>query len=283
VYRFLLTRRWVSLMVTMLFVIPACVELGLWQLDRLHLRQQQNRLVHHNAEAEPRPVGDLTKVGGTVPKSDEWRAVKATGRYDRSHQLLVRNRVHDGDPGFYVLTPLVQADGPAVIVNRGWVSAPRVGGKPDVPAAPEGDVEVLGRLRPTEDQKGRGPKDASDVPEGQVMRIDVPRIAPSLPYPVLAGYVDLVEQDPPPKVIDSAYVPLPLAAVPSRSEALHWSYAAQWFIFALVGPIGFYFLVRREALDRRKAARMPAQRATEPVPGPGPGPAPGPRPGGGPA
>jgi cytochrome oxidase assembly protein ShyY1 len=259
-------------MVTMLLVIPACVELGLWQLDRLHIRQQQNGLVHRNSQAEPRPVGELTKVDGAVAAGDQWRAVTAEGHYDESHQLLVRNRVHEGDPGFYVLTPLVPAEGPTVLVNRGWVPAPNAGGRPDVPAAPGGDVHVKGRLRPTETQKTRGPKDAADVPSGQVVRIDVPRIAPSLPYPVLAGYVDLVEQDPRPPIVNGSYVPLPSSAVPTHSEALHVSYAAQWFIFALVAPIGFFFLVRREVLDRRAAALRPARRTGTPVPGPPPSP-----------
>lgn len=269
VYQFLLTRRWVSLMVTMLLVIPACVELGLWQLDRLHKRQDQNGQVHRNSEAEPKPVTELTSVGGSVPKADEWRAVSATGHYDESHQLLVRNRPRDREPGFYVLTPLVIGREPAVLVNRGWVASPRTNDSVQVPAPPSGDVRITGRLRPTEDQNTRGPKDADDVPAGQVVRIDVPRIAPSLPYPVLAGYVDLATQDPAPPVVSGTFLPKPLD-VPSRSEALHLSYAAQWFIFALVAPVGFFFLVRREVADRRKAARLPAPRKSESVPGPPP-------------
>ncbi len=134
-------------------------------------------------------------------------------------------------------------------------------------------MRITGRLRPTETQETRGPKDADDVPAGQVVRIDVPRIAPSLPYPVLAGYVELATQDPAPPVVNGAYLPEPLK-VPTRSEALHLSYAAQWFIFALVAPIGFFFLARREAADRRKAARMPAPRKSEPAPTAPPPPAP---------
>lgn len=270
VYRFLLTRRWLSLMVTMLLVIPACVELGLWQLHRLHIRQEQNGLVHRNSEAKPRPVGDLTSVDGVVKAGDQWRAVTAEGHYDGSHQLLVRNRVHEGDPGFYVLTPLVPTEGPAVLVNRGWVPAPNAGGSPSLPDLPDGEVRIKARLRPTENQQTRGPKDASDVPKGQVVRIDVPRIAPTLPYPVLAGFVDLVEQDPRPPIVNGSFVPLPSTAVPTHSEALHVSYAAQWFIFALVAPIGFFFLARREMLDRRQAARLPAPRASTPVASPPP-------------
>lgn len=259
VYRFLLSRRWVSLFVVALLVMPLCVLAAQWQLSRLHLRQHQNAQVHRNADATPLPLHELTSVGGTVAKLDEWRAVTVTGHYDGSHQLLVRNRAQDRGAGFYVLTPLVPAAGPAALVNRGWVSATADGTLPHLPDLPAGDVTVTGRLRPTEVQPDHGPHDSADVPAGQIVRMDVPRIAPTLPYPVFAGYVQLAGQDPAVPVVDGAFLPKPLG-LPSHSEALHWSYAAQWFIFAGIVPIGVVLLIRREMLDRRRTVRMPAQR-----------------------
>lgn len=258
VYRFLFSRRWVSLFLVALVAIPLCVAAARWQLDRLELRKEQNAQIHRNADAAPRPVWELTSVGGTVAKVDEWRAVTMTGRYDEEHQLFVRNRP-DGKAGFHVLTPLVSAAGPAVLVNRGWVAATPDRAVPDLPDLPEGDVTVTGRLRPTETQDTRGPRDGADVPAGQVVRVDVPRIAPSLPYPVYAGFVQLADQDPPPPVVDGMWVPKPLG-LPKHSEVLHWSYAAQWFIFAGVVPVGVFLLIRREMLDRRRATRMPGPR-----------------------
>ena len=258
-YRFLFSRRWVSLFLVSLVAIPLCVTAARWQIDRLHLRQEQNAQIHRNAEAIPRPVGELTSVGGTVAKVDEWRAVSVTGRYDEEHQLFVRNRPGDGKAGFYVLTPLVSSAGPAVLINRGWVAATPDRANPDLPETPDGDVTVTGRLRPTETQETRGPRDAADVPDGQVVRMYVPRIASTLPYPVYAGYVQLATQDPAPPLVDGFWVPKPLG-LPEHSEWLHWSYAAQWFVFAGVVPIGVYLLIRREMLDRRRANRMPAPR-----------------------
>jgi cytochrome oxidase assembly protein ShyY1 len=259
VYRFLMHRRWVSLFLVALAAIPLCITAARWQLDRLHLRQEQNAQIHRNAEAAPRPVWELTSVGGTVAKADEWRAVRLTGRYDEEHQLFVRNRPGDGKAGFHVLTPLVLVGGPAVLVNRGWVAATPARATPDLPDLPEGEVTVTGRLRPTETQDTRGPRDAADVPAGQVVRLDVPRIAAALPYSVYAGFVQLATQDPAPPVVDGFWVPRPLG-LPSRSEALHWSYAAQWFVFAGVIPVGVFLLIRREILDRRRGIRTPASR-----------------------
>jgi hypothetical protein len=151
VYRFLFSRRWISLVLVALLAIPGCVQAALWQLDRLHARQRQNAQVHTNAAATPRPVAQLTSIGGTVATVDVWRAVTARGRYDHPRQLFVRNRPLDGRGGFYVLTPLVTADGDAVLVNRGWVAGParpvqppaagrpRRGNHGDRPVTPHGD------------------------------------------------------------------------------------------------------------------------------------------------
>jgi cytochrome oxidase assembly protein ShyY1 len=233
--------------------VPGCIELGQWQLHRLHHAQADNRLIRDNSRANPEPVDHLTSVGGAITQDRRWHAVEVRGTYDAGHTLLVRNRVRDGGPGFQVLTPVVTGDGTAALVDRGWVSAPLSGSLPEVPAPPSDPVVVTGLLRPTETQPSRGPHDSADVPAGQVVRIDVPRISKGLPYPVFAGYVDLQAQDPPAPVVDGSSLPDPNAVPGSETEMLHLAYASQWFVFAGIGPLGFLLLVRREAADRRAA------------------------------
>ena len=80
----------------------------------------------------------------------QWREVSATGRYDESQQVLVRNRTYNGIPGYFVLTPLEVPSGDVVIVNRGFVPLETSGTKPKVPAAPSGVVAVNGRVRSTQ-------------------------------------------------------------------------------------------------------------------------------------
>ena len=118
--------------------------------------------------------------------------MRATGHWDVGHQLLVRLRPYNGDVGFYVMTPLVTDNGPAVLVNRGWVPAGR-GRRQRAPRArpPSGTVTVTGRLRPTEPRAtGAAP------PRGQITRIDVPGIARTLPYDVYGGFLELTQQSP---------------------------------------------------------------------------------------
>jgi cytochrome oxidase assembly protein ShyY1 len=255
VYRFLVTPRWLSLLLIAVLAVPGCTELAFWQLHRLHHAQRHNELIRTNSRGPAVDPASLMKVGGTVPSGEQWRTIGAVGHYDLSHTLLVRNRSRDGAPGFHVLSPLVTAAGPAVLVDRGWVGVPDAGGAPSLPTTATGEVKVTGLLRPTETQSRRGPRDAADVPAGQVVKIDVPRIAATLPYPVYGGYVQLRAQDPPAPVVEGLSSPDPADLPGSDTEMLHLAYASQWFVFAGIGPIGFVLLARREATDLIKSGR----------------------------
>jgi cytochrome oxidase assembly protein ShyY1 len=239
VYRFLLSRRWLGLAAAATAVAACCVLLGLWQLDRWEQRSQRNDLVATNLAAAPVAADRLLGVRRPPAASAEWRRVRATGRYDASAQLLVRNRPLDGSTGYHVLTPLVPADGPALLVNRGWVPAGREAAEPDaVPTPPSGEVTVVGRVRPAEDGDG-----GADAPAGQVRRIDVPAIAADLPYDVYAGYAELVRESPSAR---DAPTPLP---EPDPGPGPNLAYALQWFVFAAMALGGLVVLARREARE----------------------------------
>jgi cytochrome oxidase assembly protein ShyY1 len=264
VYRFLFTPRWLSLLLIAALAVPGCTELAFWQLHRLHRAQRHNELIRTNSRGPAVDAAALMTVGGTVPTSLQWRTVNVVGHYDLAHTLLVRNRSHDGAPGFHVLSPVVTAAGPAVLVDRGWVGVPDIGGAPAIPATTTAEVHVTGLLRPNETQSHRGPRDAADVPTGQVVKIDVPRIAPKLPYPVYGGYLQLRTQTPPAPVVDGLSSPAPDDLPGSATEMLHLAYASQWFVFAGIGPIGFVLLARREAADVRR--KLPAPRSGDLAP-----------------
>jgi cytochrome oxidase assembly protein ShyY1 len=239
VYRFLLSPRWLRLIAAALVVAAGCVALGFWQLDRFHQKQARSDLVHENVAAEPVPADELLGDGRALPAAEEWRRVEAHGRYDEAHELLVRNRPLEGSTGYYVLTPLVTDDGPALLVNRGWVPVGATARtRPEVPAAPPGEVTVIVRARPSE------PSDHKAVPlVGQVRRIDVPAIAATLPYDVYGGYGELVEQRP------AAAASPTVLPEPEPGLGPHLAYAFQWWLFAVIALVGVAVLARREARE----------------------------------
>lgn len=253
-YRFLLSPRWLRLIAAALVVAAGCVVLGFWQLDRFDQRRARNDLVHTNVATEPVAPDELLAVGRALPPAEQWRQIEAHGRYDEAHELLVRNRPFEGSTGYYVLTPLVTDDGPALLVNRGWVAVGATARTlPEVPAAPAGEVTVVARVRPSE------PSDENaGLPRGQVRRIDVPAIAATLPYDVYGGYGELVEQRPAPATSPAA---LP---EPDPGLGAHLAYAFQWWVFAVIALGGVVMLARREA---RESAPDPTVAVPAPVSG----------------
>ncbi len=261
VYRFLLTRQWVIVTLLVLALIPTMVELGFWQLHRHEHRVAQNALITRNLEAAPAPVTRLTSPGHTVPRSDYWRTVTATGTFDTAHEVVVRRRTsRDERIGVLVLTPLDLKGGGTVLVNRGWVPAAATQEAfPKVPPPPRGEVTVTGRLKADETTGASGIKDLAGLPDRQVMLINSAQQAQVLGRPVMGGYLELTAPEP----ADGS--PETIAAPDDGSIGPHMAYAVQWWLFAAGVPVGWVILVRREKKDLDQAARDGAT-AAEPEP-----------------
>ncbi|NYH52538.1 cytochrome oxidase assembly protein ShyY1 [Nocardiopsis arvandica] len=244
----LLSQRMLAFHALVLVIVPGFVWLGFWQLDRWEQRSASVELQQGNLAADPVPVAELADVDEDVDPTDRWRTVEATGTWDAEHELLLRNRDGSGGVGFHVLTPLVTEEGPAVLVNRGWVERGATAlDQPEVPPAPGGTVEVTGRIHYSETEENTGLSNRDGLPEGQIMMVDVGMIAEGLPYPVYGGYVDLTGQEPAP---DAAPEPVDVHELDS---GMSLSYAVQWWVFTLVAVGGWIFLVRREISDAREA------------------------------
>jgi cytochrome oxidase assembly protein ShyY1 len=268
VYRFLLTPRWLGILVTILVAATACVLLGNWQWGRYELRHSVNAKIDASAASGAIPLEQLLPAAGTSPgtagprPSDDaaWRRVTATGTYDAANVVLVRGRTVNDDLGFEIVTPLVLADGSAVLVDRGWVPAVAGGAfaQPVVPPTPAGTVTVEGMLRLSESH-GKGVDRAADG-KLETRRIAVGQIASQLPYRVYGGFVALDKQTPP---ADAAFVPIP---VDHQNDWLNFGYTIQWWIFAGMALLGYVWLARREARDRAEAGSAAPQGDDSPAP-----------------
>ncbi|MFF9068862.1 SURF1 family protein [Streptomyces sp. NPDC014891] len=249
-YRFLLSRQWVILTLIALVLVPTMIELGFWQFHRHERRVAQNALIADSIAAKPVPVEELTSPGHTVPRSDYWRPVTATGTFDTSHEVVVRRRTSaDERVGVHILTPLVLRDGLVVLVNRGWVpAAADQHAFPPVPPAPEGEVTVTGRLKADETTGASGIKDLKGLPDRQVMLINSRQQAELIGREVLGGYLE--QTGPEPAGDTPELIPEPDHA----SIGAHMAYAVQWWLFAAGVPVGWVILVRREKRDREAAA-----------------------------
>lgn len=251
-------RRWGAyLALTLVFAI-ACGLLSWWQWARRDEAVHEIQRIERNYDAEPRPVGDVLGSFGSWRDDDEWMPVVLHGEYLADEQVLVRNRVRGGQPGFEQLVPLRQDDGSVFLVDRGWLP---LGDGPDatpetIPQPPEGEVTVVARLRQAEPAlPGRS------APEGQLPSIDVATIVEGIGATGYTGAYGLLASE------DPAVDEMPYAAVrPREDEGPHLSYALQWIAFGVLAFIGLFWAWRRERriaalpVEEQAAARVPRRR-----------------------
>lgn len=256
-YRFVFSPRWIGLGLLMALVAAIMVGFGMWQLDRYHLRSDINDRIDSASAADPVPIAQVlvppgsAKVGPAPEADDAWLKVTVTGRYDRDHEILARARTVRESVGFEILTPLVLADGTAVIIDRGWLApaASDASAPPDIPPAPAGEVTVVGRVHAPESRATPPEPFAGTL---AVRRIAPELLAPAMPYPLYGAYLTLEEQTPP---AADAFVSIP---PDHQNAAMNAGYVLQWWLFALLTLVGFGYLVMRQARSGR-----PDDRAAE--------------------
>ena len=226
------------------------ITLGFWQLHRLETRQARNVLLESRLSLEPTPLANLLAEYDTAaaPASDTsiaYRPATVTGAYAAVYEVLQRSSEgYDGEPGYFVLTPLVLGNDQAVLIKRGWV--PFELNTPPVAEAspPPGEVSVQGsvqlsRTPPTGFAANLAPHD----PPGELditAYSDLSRLSEQMPYDLLPVYLELQTQSP---SQDAALPRLPQP--PTFTDGPHLGYAIQWFAFAVITVVGYGFFVRQ--------------------------------------
>ena len=249
-YRFALRPRWILSHLLVLLLVVVMINLGLWQLRRLHERRTYNASVRANESQPAQPVEDVLHAGDPVSVGHDlnFRRVAATGTYDTSNEIVVRARSLNETPGVWALTPLRLADGTGVVVLRGFL--PSQGTLERVPTdaePPTGEVSITGLVQETQTRGAFGPTDPADGHLTTMARADVARIAKQLPYPILPAYVQLQTQQPAQPGSQPTVLPEPVL-----DEGPHLSYAIQWFIFTSIAIVGYPLILRRKARDNEK-------------------------------
>jgi cytochrome oxidase assembly protein ShyY1 len=244
-YRFVLQPKWIISHLVVLALVVTMVSLGFWQLRRLDEKKDRNRRITSRSALPVKSIEQvLTPLDSFAAATKiEFRPVTMTGRFRADQELLVRSRSLESNPGSWVLTPLVMANGTGVVVNRGWIAN---GGRFDsVPAqyrAPAGTVTVKGLLRLTETRSSLGPKDPPTGRLPNLARADIARFQKQVPERLVPAWVQLERETPTP----SGHVPRTLPA-PELTEGPHLSYAIQWFIFSTIAVVGYPLILRRRA------------------------------------
>lgn len=270
-------RRWRRTLLHLLVaaVVAACVVLGFWQLDRLRGLQERNALLEARLAAQPREFSEvvpgLDPDAGAGSEADaRHRPVTVEGSFAPEHQVLLRSRSYQDQPGYHVLTPLVLADAGddpagsrALLVDRGWVPYRTSLADAGAFAPPDGPVRVTGRLMPEADPPegflaGLAPRDPASGALERVARVDVDRLQPQVPLRLEPYFVEM-------EAVEGANVRAragELPVVPPRPEpeaGPHLGYAIQWFSFATIAAVGYGLLLRRERREEREGGAAPGR------------------------
>lgn len=259
-YKFLLKPGWMTLHIIALFLAILFSNFGLWQLRRLEQRRSSNALIESRMTLEPEPLATLLATNELA--NLEHRPATTAGVYDTSFEVLQRVAVnYNGQPGYYLLTPLVLDDDTAVLVRRGWVpfelnTPPVAEAKP-----PTVQVAITGRLNPSFARpSGFLASLAARDPPGDLditAYVDLERLESQMPYSLVPVFIDLTEQVP-----ASGHFPLPLPE-PELTEGSHLGYALQWFAFVVIGVVGYSIILWQTAQSQGSALTSKKQVVTE--------------------
>lgn len=245
----LLSRKWWLATLLVIVGVAVLIQLGFWQLDRLEQRRAFNQRVAERWQQAP---FDITTSDVPEDLNElEYRRVQAEGEFDYSQQIVLTNQTRDAGPGVVVVTPLVFDNDRAVLVARGWVpyNQSAVEHWPEY-EEPEG-APVIGLIQETQllpNGNAPTPPESAQV-EWYMLNIDA--IQPQMPYQLEPYFILQLPED------GRAYDTLPVREEPLQlDEGNHFSYAIQWFMFALILGIGYVFFVRTQEMREQRIRAM---------------------------
>ena len=238
--RKMISFKWLFTTLLVIAGTGVCARLGIWQLDRLEQRRA------FNAQVTSMRASELLDLNASLPEdiaSMEWRAVTVTGEYDFENQMALRNQYSEGIYGFHLITPL-QFDGGVVLVNRGWIPAESDSLPDDWRVYDEpGTVTLTGQIRLGQGKPSfGGVADALPVDGSPLWvwnNLDVTRMSPQMPYPILPIFIQPTTQG-------DSEPPIPYQPNIELTEGSHFGYALQWFTFAVILFFGYPFYLRKQ-------------------------------------
>ncbi|KAH8667432.1 COX1 assembly protein-like protein Shy1 [Tricladium varicosporioides] len=120
--------------------------LGTWQVQRLDWKSKLIAKFEDRLVRDPLPLPP--QIDPNAIKDFDYRRIYAEGHFRHDQEMLIGPRLHDGNDGYLVITPLErEGRGTTVLVNRGWISKKFKKQKDRPDGLPHGELIVEGLLR----------------------------------------------------------------------------------------------------------------------------------------
>lgn len=223
-----------------LLLAAGLAALGVWQLERREWKHALIAAVAERSHGQPAPAPGPAAWPRVSAKTDAYRRITVTGRFQHDRETLVQAVTELGG-GFWVLTPL-ETPRFTVLVNRGFVPpakrdpATRAAGNTDAP------VTVTGLLRVTE--PGGGFLRSNDPAAGRWYSRDVAAISAAHKLSGAAPY--FIDADKTPNPGGYPVGGLTVVTFPDN----HMGYALTWFALALLACWSAWYILRHSPSDK---------------------------------
>ncbi|MBX3607556.1 MAG: SURF1 family protein [Piscinibacter sp.] len=218
--------------------------LGVWQVSRAHEKEALQATLEQRGEAPPLAQAALAREPAEAALQ-HYRRVTLRGRWAEERTVFLANRQMNGRPGFVVVTPLVLADGGAVLVQRGWV--PRDAADPTrLPVLPRAaaPVELVGLIAPP---PARWVQLGEESPGAIRQNLDLDSF--SRETGLALRPLSVLQLEAPGAAADGLERQWPRPAVDVHK---HYGYAFQWFALAgLITILYVWFQLVRPRLRRQ--------------------------------
>jgi cytochrome oxidase assembly protein ShyY1 len=231
-----------------LVVVAVCVLLGRWQYSRSYRPADG-----YSREPAAVSLDSVDPPSRSLAGGIAGHQVVVSGRYDTSHQRLIRGHLLEGAPVMWVVTPLRLSDGSAIEVVRGWLARNDAA----LSSPPVADVRVTGRIYPLQPSTG-----SSAAAPGYTNAIDL-ALQAQLGYPARDGYLVRTAQYAPDPL---SLQPVPSKAPPAPPGAKQFYlqnavYTVQWWAFVLLIPTIWQRLFSADLAARRERRTLESRSA----------------------
>jgi cytochrome oxidase assembly protein ShyY1 len=236
-YAFAWKPKWIFGHVLVVVLLATFIAAGFWQWSRHNWRSDLNHAISSRAD---QPVITFDELLTTSTSNDaEFRLVAVAGSF-AGPDILIRSKALDGQPGCHVLTTMKTTGEAGVVVNRGWLPLQTCEATSPATYAPQsGHVEMVGRVRLSQERGNFGALDPATGVLAIMARVDVERIQQQSQLELANVYVEQVSRK-------EAGLPVVLPE-PATDAGPHLGYTVQWFLFAAVAVIGYPLVLRRQA------------------------------------
>lgn len=234
--RLLFNRRWWWTTLLVLVGMALLARLGVWQLNRLSQRREENKTLIQQLNAPPVEISGNNLPAATSELID--RSAQVEGEFDYENEIILTQQRYQDRLGEHLITPLIiEGTEMAILVDRGWIPYGDTGDEDVLNYNEEKGASVRGVIQASETISGDKIEDY--VPKREWYRVDIEAIEEQLPYSLLPIYLTWLPQAPD---IDP---PIRFEREIDLSEGSHLSYAIQWFIFTVMLGAGFIALILR--------------------------------------